>query len=78
LGGSHSAKTFQRKSVHKWNPNIDEVTLVNYKGLIAMNESSSDPTRALILDLCAKFGLIAKGDIRLWVEAEGTDEKIGA
>jgi len=59
------AKRFQRDAVKKWNLNLDEVTLTNCMGLMAMNESALHPTGALLLDIAAKFGLIQKDKNRL-------------
>ena len=41
-----------------------------------MNELSSEPTGALIFDLCAKFGLLERSEDGGWIEAAGADEKI--
>ena len=72
-----SAKRFQRDAVKKWNPNLDEVTQTNYMSLMAMNESTSHPTGALLLDIAAKFGLIQNDKNGLWEEGEFADAKMG-
>ena len=72
-----SAKRFQHDAVKKWNPNIDEAPLTNYMGLMAMNESVSHPTGALLLDIAAKSGLIQKDKNGLWEEGEFAGAKIG-
>ena len=50
-----NVKSFQRESVRRWNPTVDEVSLNNYIGLAAMNEDKSPETGSLVLDLAMKW-----------------------
>jgi len=54
-------KQFQCDAVRRWNPTVDEVSLNNYMGLVAMNEDKSNETGSLILDLAQKMGMLKTG-----------------
>ena len=56
------AKSFQKNSVHQWNPYVDEVTNSCLFGVLGINESNSNGCGAVLLDFLFRAGIMYQNE----------------
>ena len=62
----NKAKSFQKKVVKSWNPNIENRTKSVCIGLVDIDESASMPNGAITLDLLIRSGVLVMGENGNW------------
>ena len=68
-------KQFQRSTVHRWHPTIDEPTQSIYLGLIGIDESASKECGAITLDLLFRAGVLENDDGGGWALADDWENR---
>ncbi len=63
-----AAKSLHLEGLWKSNPKYDDITLHNFLGMVPLDEDTGQQTEALLMDICAKIGLIEKDKNGNWVE----------
>ena len=69
------AQHFQNTTVQKWNPNVNELTLSFFFGLVGIDESVSKECGALTLDLLLRAGVLVENKDGSWSLAKDYKER---
>ena len=66
---------FQKLSVLKWNPHIDEPTKSIYLGLVGIDESAAKECGAILLDLLLRCGVLVQTTNGEWILADNWEAR---
>ena len=71
----NTARTFQKDTVKKWHPQVEDTSLTIYIGLVSIDEAASRECGVITLDLLLRAGVLVEGEDGSWELAEDWEQR---